>query len=458
VEFAANPVGESLTGNDGLRNKKRWCVWIQRYNMLHKMTTIRVGSGSAALCLLVALLPAGQMAVSPALPAVSNVTDRLPWPAESDELATRIPEIFAFAAAQYDRLLASVKDDPKLPRTVVEGKVRTVDPMDWTSGFFPGSLWYLYEYTRDPKWRTAASNYTERLESVKGFRGSHDVGLILGCSYGNGYRLTSNAAYRAVLLLGAQSLASRFDPRVGLIRSWDHGPWKYPVIVDNMMNLELLTWAARESGDGRLREIAKSHADKTLQNQFRADSSSFHLVDYNPTNGAVLEKRTVQGAADGSAWARGQAWALYGFTTMARETHDPAYLTQATNIANFICSHPRLPADKVPYWDFDAPDIPNAPRDASAAAIMSSALIELSSLVDGATGRQYLAFARAQLLSLSSPAYLAGPGENGNFILKHSVGYFSKNREVNAPLSYADYYFLEALTRSDRRTAAPRGR
>jgi hypothetical protein len=422
--------------------------------MARKMTMISATPRSAARCL-VAVLLAGQAATSPAVLAGSGGTAVPPCLVQFDELSRRIPEIFVLAGVQYDRLLASVKDDPKLPRTVVDGKVKTVDPTDWTSGFFPGSLWYLYEYTRDPKWLAAATNYTERLDSIKNFGGSHDIGFILGCSYGNGYRLTSNGVYRAVLLQGATSLASRFDPRVGLIRSWDRAPWKYPVIIDNMMNLELLTWAAREGGDARLLEMAKLHADKTRQNHFRADYSSFHLVDYNPTNGAVLEKRTVQGAADGSAWARGQAWALYGFTMMARETHDPAYLAQATNIANFIRNHPRMPADKVPYWDFDAPDIPNAPRDASAAAIVSSALIELSGLVRGEAGRQYLAFARAQLLSLSSPAYLAKPGENGNFILKHSVGHLPKNREVDVPLSYADYYFLEALLRYHRCLAEP---
>lgn len=364
-----------------------------------------------------------------------------------DELLKKIPDNFAFAASQYERLLAHVQNDPKLPRTFEKGKLVTVTPEDWTSGFFPGSLWFLYEYTNDPKWLAAATNYTERLDRIKNFRGHHDVGFMLGCSYGHGWRLTKNPAYRDVLIQGARTLTTRYKPEVGLIRSWDFGRWKYPVIVDNLMNLELLTFAARESGESLLADIAVSHADKTLQNHFRADFSSYHVVDYNPTNGSVLRKMTQQGAADDSAWARGQAWGLYGYTAMFRETKRPAYLAQATNIANYILNHPRLPVDKIPYWDFDAPGIPNAPRDASAAAIMSSALIELSGFVEKATAQKYLSLARQQLLSLSSPAYRAQPGETGNFLLKHSVGSHPEGREIDVPLNYADYYFLEGLLR-----------
>jgi unsaturated chondroitin disaccharide hydrolase len=364
-----------------------------------------------------------------------------------DELLEKIPENFAFAAAQYERLLVRVQNDPKLPRTFENGKLVTVTPEDWTSGFFPGSLWFLYEYTNDPKWLAAATNYTERLDRIKNFRGHHDVGFMLGCSYGQGLRLTKNPAYRDVLVQGARSLATRYKPEVGLIRSWDFGRWKYPVIVDNLMNLELLTFAAHESGESRLADIAVSHADKTLQNHFRADFSSYHVVDYHPTNGSVLHKMTQQGAADDSAWARGQAWGLYGYTTMFRETKRPAYLAQATNIANYILNHPRLPTDKIPYWDFNAPGIPDVPRDASAAAIMSSTLIELSGFVEKATAQNYLDLARQQLLALSSPAYRAQPGETGDFLLKHSVGSYPEHREIDVPLNYADYYFLEGLLR-----------
>jgi unsaturated chondroitin disaccharide hydrolase len=368
----------------------------------------------------------------------------------ADELLKRIPEIFKFTEVQYQGLLTSIRHQTNQPRTFENGTLGLVPPRDWTSGFFPGSLWLVYEYTRDPQWLAAARDYTERLESIKTFRGTHDLGFMLGCSYGNGFRLTDDPAYRAVLLEGAHSLGSRFDSRVGLIRSWDFGQWQYPVIIDNMMNLELLTWSSHATGNSNLRDIAVQHADKTLQNHFRPDGSSFHLVDYDSTNGAVLGKQTVQGAADTSAWSRGQAWALHGYTTMYRETRRPEYLAQAGRVARFMMNHPRLPTDKIPYWDFDASDIPNAPRDASAAAVMSSALIELSGMVDAEFGSKCLDLARQQLLSLSSPAYLAKVGENGGFILKHSTGHKPKNSEVDVPLNYADYYFLEALLRYRR--------
>lgn len=378
-------------------------------------------------------------------------------PVVRDALLEIIPENFAVAATHYDRMLAELRTDPKLPRSFEAGKIVTVRPEDWTSGFFPGSLWLLYDYTQDTKWHHAATNYTERLERIKNFRGHHDVGFMLGCSYGQGWRLTQNPAYRDVLIQGARSLATRYRPEVGLIRSWDFGRWKYPVIVDNLMNLELLTFASRETGDPQFRAIAISHANRTLQNHFRADFSSYHVVDYNPTNGEVLGRTTQQGAADHSAWARGQAWGLYGYTALFRETGDITYLKQATNIANFLLHHPRLPADKIPYWDFDAPQQPEAPRDASAAAIMSSALLELCHYVRGPARREYLQLARRQLLSLSSPAYRAAPGTNGNFLLLHSVGSHPERKEIDVPLNYADYYYLEALLRYQKLALQPAG-
>jgi rhamnogalacturonyl hydrolase YesR len=368
----------------------------------------------------------------------------------AEPIADVIARDFQVAAAQYRSLLAKVQGKPGFPRTVEGGALVTVGPKDWTAGFFPGSLWYLFEATGDQSWKTAAIRSTLDTAPAKFDKTQHDLGFMLGSGYGNGYRLTGAPAYRDALLAGATTLITRYNPKVGAIQSWDvrpGGAWVFPVIVDNMMNLELLMWAAKAANEPRYREIAIAHADTTLRNHFRPDASSYHLVDYDPQTGAVRMKVTVQGFADGSSWARGQAWGLYGYTMMYRETSKPEYLAQARRIADFFMNHPRLPADAVPYWDFDDSAIPNAPRDASAAAITSSALLELAGFVDAASGARYRAFAERQLRSLSSSDYLAAPGENGGFLLKHATGHKPAGKEIDVPLNYADYYFLEALLR-----------
>ncbi len=359
-----------------------------------------------------------------------------------------IHDSFNTSAAQYTRMLEFMKGKSGFPRTVENGAVKLVRAADWTSGFFPGSLWYLFEATGDAKWREAAKTYTAGVESAKDNKNTHDVGFILNCSYGNGLRLTGDPAYRDVMLQGAASLSTRFKPEVGCILSWNpRRGWQFPVIIDNMMNLELLTWASRTGGNPKFRDIAVKHADTTLRHHFRGDSSSFHVVDYDPATAQVKARQTHQGAADDSAWARGQAWGLYGYTMMFRETKNPAFLAQAQKIAGFIMNHPRLPADRIPYWDFDAPGIPDAPRDSSAGAIMCSALFELSTLTGGETAARYRAFAMQQLRSLASPAYRAKVGENGNFLLKHATGNLPSKSEIDVPINYGDYYFLEALHR-----------
>jgi uncharacterized protein YyaL (SSP411 family) len=364
-----------------------------------------------------------------------------------------IADDFAYAVRQYSGLLDRVHADPQLPRSFADGRIVTVRPEDWTSGFFAGSLWYLYEFTHDEKWATAARDYTARLERIRHYTGNHDVGFMLYCSYGNGLRLTGDAGYAPVLLDGAEALATRFNPTVGATLSWDSPPGDFRVIVDNMMNLELLMWAAKYGDRPKLREIALRHADTTLANHFRPDGSSFHVVTYDPATGAVKRKGTAQGWADSSAWARGQAWGLYGYTMMYRETKKPEYLAQARKIATFVSQHPRLPEDGIPFWDYDGPRIPHAPRDTSAAAITASALLELSHYVDAEEGARYRTLAEKQLRSLSSPKYRAPVGENGNFLLMHGVGHLPEWSEVEAPLVYGDYYFLEALLRLQKDTA-----
>lgn len=367
-----------------------------------------------------------------------------------------LPEVNAAitaAAEQTAGMLVRIQGRTGLPRTVENGQVKLVGATDWTCGFFPGVLWQLYEGTGDVRWRNEAVRLTALVEPAKTNRGTHDLGFMLNCSFGQGYRLTGNSAYRDVLLTGAATLATRFNPTAGAIRSWDFGSWRFPVIIDNMMNLELMRWSTRAGGPALHADIAVSHANQTRAHHFRGDASSWHVVDYEPTTGVPRGKTTYQGHADGSAWARGQAWGLYGFTMMFRETGRAGYLEQAQAIARFIARHPRLPADGVPYWDFDAPGIPAVPRDSSAAAIIASALLELAGFTGGDEGRQHLALAERQLRSLMSPAYRAAVGQNGNFLLMHGTGHLPAGSEIDGPLVYGDYYYLEALLRYRARFA-----
>jgi len=361
-----------------------------------------------------------------------------------------IDESLSFSLKQYALMYDSMKEKPDLlPRTIdTTGALITAKSNWWTSGFFPGSLWYLYEYSRDEKYKEAAAAMTSLIENEKYNKGTHDLGFMLYCSFGNGLRLTGNESYKEVLLTGAKSLITRFRPNIGCIQSWNsRRGWQCPVIIDNMMNLEFLMWAFRESGDSSFYKICVSHSDTTIKNHFRPDYSTYHVVSYDTISGKVEKKETAQGAADESAWSRGQSWGLYGYVVMYRETGLKRYLDQAVHIADFLINHPNMPADMIPYWDYNAPGIPNTKRDASAGAIMASALIELSGMVDAAASGKYLEVAETQLRTLASPAYRAKAGENGNFILKHSVGSLPGKSEVDVPLTYADYYFIEALLR-----------
>lgn len=363
--------------------------------------------------------------------------------------ATYCKQQITQAASDFTRFRTTYTNATMIPRSAKGGTARLVATSDWTSGFPAGSFWLLYERTNDQAWRTAAETWTAALMSQSTRTDTHDVGFIINSSYGNGYRLTQNAAYKTVLTTAAGSLASRFNATVGCTRSWDFGTWMFPVIIDNMMNLELLFRATALGGDARFKQDGISHAATTRMNHFRADYSSYHLVDYNPTTGAVIKKQTNQGLADESAWARGQAWGLYGFTMSYRETNDARFLDQATHIADFYTQSSRMPADGVPYFDFDAPirdDVPDY-RDASAGAIAASGLLELARYETGATAENHRAFAIKALRSLSSTSYRAATGTNNQFLLMHSVGNYPANDEIDVAMNYADYYYLEALGR-----------
>lgn len=338
--------------------------------------------------------------------------------------------------------------DATLPRTFIDDTLRTSDYHWWCSGFFPGVLWQLNEERGNEELKKYAEFYTDRVEPAKFKTDTHDLGFMIYCSFGQGYRITGNEHYLDVINTATNSLCTRFNENLGVIQSWGSSDrWKYPVIIDNMMNLEMLCFNSKKTGDEKFRKIAETHSQTTIKNHFREDYSTFHVVSYDPETNDVQCKNTAQGYADESAWARGQAWGLYGFTMMYRETGNELYLDQARKIANFIVHHPRLPENKIPYWDFDAPNIPNALRDASAGAVIASALIELSQLDKSEQANEWLEVAKTQLRTLSSDEYLAEEGTLGGFILKHSVGNIPSNSEVDVPLTYADYYYIEALLR-----------
>lgn len=366
---------------------------------------------------------------------------------------TDVSKTFSFAEKQTRLMLgeidtASGKPGLVSPRALdAHGNLVMIPSTDWCSGFFPGELWYLYAYTKNEKWLEQARKFTAGIEQEKTNRSTHDMGFKIYSSVGNGYRLTKDPHYKEVIIEAAKTLSSRFNPVVGSLKSWDNRKnWQFPVIIDNMMNLELLFSATQLTGDSSYYKIAVAHANTTMKNHFRADYSSYHVIDYDPLTGAVLHKQTHQGYADGSAWARGQAWALYGFTLCYRETGDKAYLKQAENIAGFIFNHPNMPADLVPYWDFNDPGIPKIPRDASAAAIMASALYELSTY--SKNGKTYQLKADKIIASLSRH-YQSAPGGSKGFLLMHSTGNKPANGEIDVPIIYADYYYLEALLRME---------
>lgn len=380
-----------------------------------------------------------------------------------------VEKSFHTAAPLYDNLLLKTKGNFKdYPHSLYEnGEIKYLQIDEWTGGFWPGILWYMYDFTKNEKWKKAALEWTHSLESNQYNTSHHDIGFMMYCSYGNAIKFVNNPKYEQILLQSAKSLVKRYSPTVGSIQSWnkrmskgDINTWEFPVIMDNMMNLELLFYATKVSGDSSFKQVAIKHAEQTMKNHLRKDYSSYHVVNYDPKTGKVLHQQTLQGFSDESTWARGQAWGIYGFTTVYRETKHKRFLKTAMKMADFFISHPRLPSDKVPLWDFNVGQVgyrpdwqydpakdKETPRDASAAAIASSAMLELSTLVPAKQKSKYFDAAVSMLKTLSTSKYLNIDHENPYFLLKHSTGNLPSGREIDVPLIYADYYFLEALLR-----------
>ena len=372
----------------------------------------------------------------------------------------------SFIKGQFENTLKIAKNPTKIPRTINrDGSLKTVGIYNWTSGFYAGNLWYMYEITGEEKWKTEAVKWTEALDTIQYWTSNHDVGFMIYCSYGNGLKFANRIDYKDEIVQTAKSLSERYNETTKCIESWnyrkawdDKTEWFFPVIIDNMMNLELMFEASILSGDDRFKKIAIQHAETTMKNHYRDDYSCYHVVDYDETTGAVKDKATCQGFTDASAWSRGQSWGLYGYTLCYRYTKDPKFLEFAENIANYILNHPNLPEDLVPNWDYNvgdegfvpewkynAADYPVIPRDASAAALNCSALYELAGY--SKQGDKFTKAADKMLASLLSADYMAYGPENKYFILNHSVGSIPHGGEIDVPLVYADYYLLEAVYR-----------
>ncbi len=350
--------------------------------------------------------------------------------------------------ARFSKLLDFPIDSVAIPRSMdcSTGLVKKVKSKDWTSGFYAGNLWQIYKLTGDIRYKEKAALWNAFIEKEKFNNTTHDMGFKVYGSFGKGLAVENNEKYKNIIVKSAQTLISRFNPKIGAIRSWNHSKelFDYPVIIDNMLNLELLFEASKISGDSTFRNIAIKHANTTLKNHFRKDNSCYHVVDYDTVSHGVRKKATFQGFKDESSWARGQSWAVYGFTMSYRYTKNKEYLKQAEATAKYYINYKTLPEDGIPYWDFNDTSIPNAPRDVSSAAVMASALLELYTFTKN---QAYLDYSNKVITTLSSDKYLLNDAVKGPFILDHSTGNWPKKDEIDQPIVYADYYFLEAIIR-----------
>jgi unsaturated chondroitin disaccharide hydrolase len=365
------------------------------------------------------------------------------------DMGKLIEENLTFASQQYLVLRDSTPED-RMPKTFENGRSQTSDIWWWCSGFYPGTLLYIYEGTQNEAILEEAQKRLVLLEPAQRHIENHDIGFMIYCSFGNAYRILQDPKYKEVIDTAGVWQLKRYKEKMQSFESWNPSAergWQSPVIIDNMMNLEQILWLQQQGMGDHYKEIAIAHANTTMKNHYRPDYSTFHVVDYDSVSGQPRLHVNRQGDHDTSAWSRGQAWGLYGYTVMYRFTKDESYLRHAQNIAQFLLNHPNLPTDKIPYWDFDVPGGTDTKRDASAGAIMASALLELAQYVSGPEKDRYVADAATMLQSLASPAYRANLGENGGFLLKHNVGFMHGNIEVDVPLTYADYYFVEALLR-----------
>jgi len=350
-----------------------------------------------------------------------------------------------------DSRLAATADNlapPNYPvRTNPDGTWKTVEPKDWTSGFLPATLWQVYARTHDPAWLDRAQRWTAPLEPEK-THDDGDLGFKMYMTFAVQNQLTGDEAAKQTALAAADTLAARFVPSVGVMRMWDDkdDPGDVRVNIDAMMNMELFYWAAL-NGRPQYAELANRHADRTLTDLVRPDGSTFQFAAWDQATGTLKRQYTEQGAAPDSTWARGQAWAIYGYATAYRYTRNPRYLEASHKAADWFMSH--LPPDHVPYWDFSVPQAPPQPRDSSAGAVAASGMLILNELdPDPAQKSADVDSARTLLTGLSSPTYLSR-GTPFQSILLHATQH-QPHRQVDTGIQFGDYYFVEALNRWER--------
>ncbi len=361
-----------------------------------------------------------------------------------------------YCEQQVNRALAALQDSDfsMEPRNILSGDTawncRKACAEEWCSGFWPGILWMDYSVTKDEKVRKAAEGYTD----VLSFLGSkpaydHDLGFLVITSFLKGYEQTGSEQYKQIILNAADTLATLYNNKVGTILSWprhvkDYGG--HNTIMDNMINLELLFWAAENGSNKQLKDIAIHHADTTMRYHFREDGSCYHVAVYDTLTGEFIKGVTHQGYADSSMWARGQSWAIYGYTMVYRFTHEQRFLDFAQKVTDIYLKRLQETSDDwVPLWDMDDPRGLEAPKDASAACVVASALLELSQYVDKEKGKAYYEDAVKMLTDLSSEKYQSRE-KNVSFLM-HSTGHHPAGSEIDASIIYADYYYLEALLR-----------
>jgi unsaturated chondroitin disaccharide hydrolase len=319
---------------------------------------------------------------------------------------------------------------------------------DWTSGFYPGCLWYAYELSGDQRFELRARQWTASLEPEDVNPETHDLGFKFMCSFGNGLRLDKGLAYnryREIILKAAGTLAKRYSPMAGCLSSnWDRNPAgnSYPVIIDIMMNLELLFWASNNGGPTYYADYARGHAVTTCRDFVRSDGGTYHIVRYDTAACVIINRGTLQGSGDETTWSRGQAWGMYGMVVAYRHTGNRRFLETAMRLADYFLHH--LERDHVSNWDFQS-EIKVA--DVSATCIVTSGLFELVQYVENDSLRDYYRNqAGAMLAALCKPPCFAGDRES-NCLLDHSTQYLPLNSNVDVPAIFADYYFLEALVR-----------